>query len=63
MTDTDLDNLYKQNLPTSHAAGLRGVFDAGAQSAAGQQPVPPEDDSASVSDATAVADTPQITTV
>lgn len=29
MTDQDLDNIYKQNLPVSHGAGLRGVFDAG----------------------------------
>jgi len=29
MNDTDLDNLYKQNVGESHYAGLRGVFDAG----------------------------------
>lgn len=29
MTDQDLEVLYKQNINESHAAGLRGVFDAG----------------------------------
>lgn len=29
MTDQDLDNIYKSGLPTSYAAGLRAVYDAG----------------------------------
>jgi hypothetical protein len=29
MTDTDIENVYKSALPTSHYAGLRAVYDAG----------------------------------
>lgn len=29
MSNNDLEILYKANLPESHAAGLRGIFDAG----------------------------------
>lgn len=61
MTDTDLDNLYKMNLPESHFAGLRGIFDAGV--AYGQNSGPPTADiSQVVPAATAAADDPVITT-
>lgn len=36
MTDSDIDNLYKAQLGTSHAAGLRAVYDAGFQAGANQ---------------------------
>lgn len=29
MTDQEIDNIYKANLPVSHYAALRGVWDAG----------------------------------
>lgn len=29
MTDSEIDNIYKANLPISHFAALRGVYDAG----------------------------------
>ena len=29
MTDQDLDNIFKNNIGTSQAAALRGVWDAG----------------------------------
>lgn len=39
MTDSDLDAVYKSGLPTSHFAGLRAVYDAGYDAAAGLNPV------------------------
>lgn len=33
LTDDQLDQLYKVNIPTSHYAGLRGVWDDGYQTA------------------------------
>jgi hypothetical protein len=36
MTDTDIDNVYKAQLGTSHYAALRAVFDAGFQAGAAQ---------------------------
>jgi hypothetical protein len=62
MTDTDLDNLYKANLPESHPAALRGVFDAGVAYGQGASSTPTGDVSQTVPDATAVQDTPVITT-
>lgn len=29
MTDTEIENVYKSALPTSHYAGLRAVYDSG----------------------------------
>lgn len=39
MTDNDLDTIYKSALSTSHPAGLRAVYDAGYDAAAGVNPV------------------------
>ncbi len=33
MTDTELDKIYKANIDVSHYAALRGVWDAGYNSA------------------------------
>lgn len=62
MSDTDLDNLYKQNLPESHYAGLRGVFDAGVAYAQSLSAAPTNDVSLTVSDATVAPLDPVITT-
>lgn len=62
MTDSDLDNLYKANLSESHAAGLRGVFDAGVAVGQGLGQAPAQDVSLTTSDATAATDVPVITT-
>lgn len=35
MTNTELDNIYKANIAKSHYAGLRGVWDAGYNTALG----------------------------
>ena len=61
MTDTDIENVYKQNVSTSHFAGLRGVFDAGFALGAGSG-VPTTDQSQTASATTAAADTPVVTT-
>lgn len=66
MTDTDLDNLYKVNLPISHYAGLRGVFDAAYALGANQtSPAPSADVSSSVQEpaSTAAADAGSVTQV
>lgn len=62
MTDQDLDNLYKQNISVSHAAALRGVFDAG-YAVGANSGVPTVDVSQTVSSATAAQDDPTIVTV
>lgn len=60
MTDADLETLYKVNLPTSHAAALRGVFDAGYEVGAGATVnAQTADASLTVSESTAAADIPQ----
>jgi hypothetical protein len=62
MTDQDLDNLYKQNISTSHAAALRGIFDSGYAIGSGGG-APTVDVSLTTSFTTASADDPNITTV
>lgn len=37
MQDADLETIYKANIPVSHFAGLRGVYDAGFAAGASQQ--------------------------
>lgn len=62
MTDDDMDGIYKQNIGTSHAAALRGVFDAGYQIGLSQQGgAQTPDASMTTSAALAEADTPVIT--
>lgn len=59
MTDQDLETLYKQNINESHAAGLRGIFDAGYQLGLGVQPTAATpDESTVVAEAVAQADEP-----
>lgn len=38
----DLDKVYKEQLPTSHAAGLQAVFQAGVDSVRANQDPEPE---------------------
>jgi hypothetical protein len=52
MTDSDLEAIYKSSLPVSHFAGLRAVYDAGYDNAAGINPV------VSAGDASATQDPP-----
>lgn len=63
MTDTDLENLYKQNLPESHYAALRGVFDAGVAYGQGLSQAPTQDVSLTLADATVAPLDPTIVTV
>lgn len=45
MTDAELESLYKAALGTSHAAGLRAVYEAGARDLLiqlGSAPTPPD---------------------
>lgn len=45
MTDDELDQLYKSGLPTSHANGLRLVYQQGlADQAAADAPQPPAEE-------------------
>ena len=60
MTDSDLENLYKTNVATSHFAGLRGVFDAGVSYGQGLSTPSTFDQSVNANAATATADTPII---
>lgn len=59
MTDADLDNLYKLNISVSHAAALRGIYDAGYTMGAGGA-ASQVDTSQTVSVTTATADDPTI---
>lgn len=63
MTDQDLEVIYKANVAESHAAGLRGVFDAGFNLALGQTQATSADASINAVAVTAQADTPVVTTV
>jgi len=59
MLDQDLDNLYKENIGTSHYAALRAVWDSGYNYALSQTPaIPTQDPSLLASNTTAIADTP-----
>ncbi len=61
MTDSDLENLYKANVATSHFAGLRGVFDAGVAYGQALSTASTFDQSVNANAVTATADTPTIT--
>lgn len=41
MTDEELDSLYRANFTHSHAAALRGVFDAGKHVGSQKRHIPP----------------------
>ena len=60
MTDNELEQMYKDNISTSHFAGLRGIFDAGYAAGAGftASQAQGADPSAVVADAIASVDTP-----
>jgi hypothetical protein len=62
MTNTDLENLYKINVSESHAAGLRGVFDAGYNLALGLTQATATDAANNASAVTSLNDVPIITT-
>lgn len=63
MTDNDLENLYKANVPVSHYAALRAVWDDGYNFALSINPAGQgQDPSQTASAATATADEPTTTT-
>lgn len=53
MTDNDLETIYKSSLMVSHFAGLRAVYDAGYDAAAGVNPVTSEGDASATQTAPA----------
>lgn len=57
MTDNDLENIYKLNVPESHYAALRAVWDSGYNYALSQS-ASTADPSNTATAATAIADTP-----
>lgn len=62
MTNQDLENVYKVNLPTSHFAGLRGVFDAGVAYGQGLVTAAAADVSLTAPATTVTNDTPVVNT-